>query len=58
MGRSFTGTADYSSLPAAGLDDGVPDATAVVRKKEDRNSLRQNRESDAREIELEASLMF
>ena len=29
----------------------------VVRKKEDRNSLRQNREGDAREIELEASLM-
>ena len=29
----------------------------VVRKEEDRNSLRQNREGDAREIDLEASLM-
>ena len=30
---------------------------AVVRKKEVANSLRQNREGDAREIDLEASLM-
>ena len=29
----------------------------VVRKKEDRNSLRQNWEGDAREIDLEASLI-
>ena len=32
-------------------------AVVVVRKKEDRNSLRQDGEGDAREIDLEASLM-
>ena len=40
----------FAQLRFEGID-------AVVRKKEDRDSLRQNRGANAREIDLEASLM-